>query len=179
MSGVVREVNTTNGSVGYRNVIQAMQEFSDYAVYLYINDDIDLNSCQLATYNYNQDLETHPRLTQRPDAHPGRALWDEPSSFAPEQRARTLQFTGVLGSVDVRSFCDAAYVPARISTELTGILQQFLEYNVILELGVGLALVAIESTEEWVDWNEGRGRGVSSRVTAQILGVWDEYVASG
>ncbi|KAG0011344.1 hypothetical protein BGZ81_002234 [Podila clonocystis] len=128
MAGIVREVNTTKDFVGHKTLVQTMQEFPDYARYLYTNDYVFLNPCQLATRDVGRTV-----------------------SFTAEQRARIVQFTGVPGQVDVRSFCDAVYIPARISAKLIGILQRFLEHNVFLEMGVGLVLVAIESTEEWMD----------------------------
>lgn len=43
LAGIVREVNTTNGFVGYKTLVQAMHDFPDYAGYLYTNDDVVLN----------------------------------------------------------------------------------------------------------------------------------------
>jgi len=142
-------VNTTNDIVGYKTLVQAMHDFPDYAGYLYTNDDMLLNPYQLATYDQTKVRKQVP--TRPKDVHDGpwplhrattgigrclaRAMWDDPTSFTPEQRERIVQFTGVPGPVDVRAFCDAVYVPARISCELTTVLERFLTHNVFLEMG--------------------------------------------
>ncbi|KAF9165211.1 hypothetical protein DFQ26_000421 [Actinomortierella ambigua] len=58
------------------------------------------------------------------------------------------------GPVNVRSFADGVYVPRRIGTELSAVLKKFYAHEIFLELALGLALIAVEPTENWVNWKE-------------------------
>ncbi|KAF9922488.1 hypothetical protein BGZ67_010521, partial [Mortierella alpina] len=177
----LKEVVTENpydqGATGYRSLIDAMEKYPNYKGYLYTNDDTVLNVVQLEKLDQDKvwkqvpdlDHELHDRSKPRPDewheGHPGFGLymwdkpetgymWDDPTALTDEQRKRIATFTKVDGPVDIQSFVDAVYVPRRIAVELTDVLKRFLMHNVFSELGVGLALVAIEPTENWQSWKE-------------------------
>ena len=81
-------------------------------------------------------------------------MWNDSTSLTAEQRQRVRDFTKVEGPVEIQAFVDAVYIPRRISVELNAILTRFHKYGVFSETAVGLALVAIEPTENWVNWNE-------------------------
>jgi hypothetical protein len=81
-------------------------------------------------------------------------MWNDPTSLTAEQRQRIATFTKVDGPADIRAYVDSVYVPARISVELTDVLNRFLKNRVFLEVAVGLALVAVEPTENWESWKE-------------------------
>ncbi|KAF9980620.1 hypothetical protein BGZ65_004878 [Modicella reniformis] len=165
---VVKNVNNDDGSKGYASLIMAMEEHPNYSGYLYTNDDTVLNVRQLAQYDLDKVWKQVPVLAE--DVHdrskppptiwfhwdkPGTtAMWNDPTSLTEGQKKKIAEFTGVQGPADIRAFVDAVYVPGRIAPEVKDILSRFLKHNVFLELGVGLALVAVESPKNWVSWEE-------------------------
>ncbi|KAF9897140.1 hypothetical protein BX616_006111, partial [Lobosporangium transversale] len=167
LQGVVRSVSHNEGNIGYKSLVMAMEEFPNYSGYLYTNDDTLLNVHQLATYDLDKVWKHVPILSEdlrdrsKPPPYswhwerPGTTdMWNDPTSFTDIQRERIAKFTGIPGPADIRAFCDAVYVPGRISLEVKDVLTRFLKHDVFLELGVGLALIAVEPTENWVDWKE-------------------------
>ncbi|KAF9926148.1 hypothetical protein BGZ67_008254 [Mortierella alpina] len=166
-----------DGGTSYRNLVDAMEKYPNYKGYLYTNDDTVLNVFQIETFDQDKvwkqvpDLahDVHDRSKPPPSEwHVGRTegastmwylpesgyMWDDPTSLTEKQRERIATFTKADGPVDIRAFLDAVYVPRRIAVELADVLKRFLEHRVFLELAVGLALVAVEPTENWLSWNE-------------------------
>ncbi|GJJ75665.1 hypothetical protein EMPS_08023 [Entomortierella parvispora] len=178
LKDTVTENPYDEGATGYRSLVDAMEKYPDYKGYLYTNDDTVLNVFQIATFDQDKVWKEVPSLEYaihdlskpRPEvwhlnAPPGYGLfmWDkpetgkmyaDPTSLTEEQLKRIAAFTKVDGPVDVQSYADAVYVPRRIAVELTDVLKRFLKHNVFLELGVGLALIAVEPTENWESWKE-------------------------
>ncbi|KAG0247777.1 hypothetical protein BG011_000926, partial [Mortierella polycephala] len=164
---MVKNIDNDHGMIGYKSLVMAMEEYPNYSGYLYTNDDTVLNVFQLAEFDQDKVWKHVPVLTEdiRDRSKPppfhwhwekpeSTNMWNDPTSLTKAQKQRIADFTKVQGPADIRAYCDAVYVPARISLELTDVLTRFLKHNVFLELGVGLALVAIEPTENWVDWTE-------------------------
>ena len=171
LTDIVIEMPYDQGSTNYRSLVLAMEKYPEYAGYLYTNDDTVLNVHQLAEFDQdkvwrhvpNATVDIHDRSTPVPDGEDywphwprpeSGELWNDTSSFTTEQKKRIETFTGIEGAVDIRSFSDALYVPKRISVELGQLLNRCLNYKVFLELAVGLALIAVEPTANWVDWTE-------------------------
>ncbi|KAF9367989.1 hypothetical protein CPB97_005078, partial [Podila verticillata] len=177
LKDTVTENPYDGGATGYRSLIDAMEKYPNYKGYLYTNDDTVLNVFQIEKLDQDKvwkevpDLahNIHDRSKPHPNEwhlnRPGVALymwdkpetghmWDDPTSLTDEQRKRIATFTKVDGPVDIQAFVDAVYVPRRIAVELTDVLKRFLKHNVFLELCVGLALVAVEPTENWQSWKE-------------------------
>ncbi|KAI9236926.1 MAG: hypothetical protein BYD32DRAFT_462048 [Podila humilis] len=167
LTGVVQNISHNSGQVSYKTLLQVMEDYPDYKGYLYTNDDAILNVYQLATFPQDKIWKQIPvhvkdlRDRSKPERFPWRwhmpevgHMWDDPASFTEEQRARIERFTGIKGPTDIRSYMDAVYIPRRISEELMGLYRHFLKYDVYFELGTGLAMVAVEPTENWVNWNE-------------------------
>ncbi|GJJ75015.1 hypothetical protein EMPS_07373 [Entomortierella parvispora] len=168
LNDLVIEVPTDAGYASYRSLTWAMERFPDYAGYLFTNDDVVLNVHQIAEFDQDKvwkhvpsaKLDVHNLLMAAPDSWEqwwrpeSGELSRDPGSFTTEQRERIAAFSGIQGPIDVRSYADAVYVPKRISVELTKVLNQCLKYNVFLELALGLSLIAVEPTENWVDWTE-------------------------
>ena len=171
MADLVTEIPYDAGHASYRSLVLAMEKYPDYAGYLFTNDDGVLNIHQIAEFDQDKVWKRVPDTTS--DVHvfskpiPKKARdwphWEktesgrlsrDPTSFTAEQRERIAAFSGAQGPVDIRAFADAVYVPGRISAELTKVLNQFLNYNVYLELALGLALVAVEPTGHWLSWTE-------------------------
>ncbi|KAF9178582.1 hypothetical protein BGZ51_005257 [Haplosporangium sp. Z 767] len=166
--GIVKSVDNDRGNTGYRSLVMAMEEYPNYSGYLYTNDDTVLNVFQLAEFDQDkvwkhvpilsEDLRDRSKPPPFPWHHWGKPgttnMWNDPTSLTEVQKQRIANFTKIQGPADIKSYCDAVYVPARISLELKDVLTRFLKYDVFLELGVGLALVAVEPTQDWVDWTE-------------------------
>ncbi|KAG0201187.1 hypothetical protein BGX28_005934 [Mortierella sp. GBA30] len=163
----VTEVDTSQGFTGYRSLVNAMEKYPNYAGYLYTNDDTVLNVFQLAEFDQDKVWKHVPVLSEdlrdrsKPPPFewhwekPGTTnMWNDPTSLTDVQKERIANFTKVQGPADIKAFCDAVYVPNRISLELKDVLTRFLKHDVFLELGVGLALIAVEPPENWVDWKE-------------------------
>ncbi|KAF9966562.1 hypothetical protein BGZ73_000977, partial [Actinomortierella ambigua] len=156
------------GWAGYRSLIDAIEKYPNYTGYLYVNDDVVLNVRQLAQFDQNKVWkqvpdtvkDVHDKSKPAPDdwLQWGRPqtgeMWKDPNALTAEQKQRIATFTNVAGPVDIRAFCDAVYVPSRITAELHTVLKRFLDFNVFLELGVGLALLAVEPTTNWESWKE-------------------------
>ncbi|KAF9969163.1 hypothetical protein BGZ73_008603, partial [Actinomortierella ambigua] len=152
----------------YQSIADAVERFPKYRGYLYTNDDTLLNVYQLAGFDQDKVWkqvpdpikDVHDLSKAPPDdwfhwpKPEGRKMWEDATSLTAEQKARIAKFSKVDGPVDVRAFADAVYVPARIGQELAGVLKQFAKHNMFLELALGLALVAVEPTENWVSWKE-------------------------
>ncbi|KAF9180313.1 hypothetical protein BGZ51_006295, partial [Haplosporangium sp. Z 767] len=167
LEGVVKHVDSNHGMTGYKSLVMAMEEYPNYSGYLYTNDDTVLNVFQLAKFDQDKVWKHVPILSEdlrdrsKPPPYPWHwempgttKMWNDPTSLTKAQKQRIADFTKVQGPADIRAFCDAVYVPARISSELKDVLNRFHKHDVFLELGVGLALVAVEPTENWVDWTE-------------------------
>ncbi|KAF9934697.1 hypothetical protein BGZ67_003758 [Mortierella alpina] len=167
LKDLVTENPYDGGITSYRSLADAMEKYPNYSGYLYTNDDTVLNVFQLAEFDQDKVwkqvpvLENDLRDRSKPPPfewhweRPGTTnMWNDPTSLTAKQKERIANFTKVDGPADLRSFCDAVYVPARIAVELTDVLKRFVRHDVFLELGVGLALVAVEPTEKWEDWTE-------------------------
>ncbi|KAG0036009.1 hypothetical protein BGZ82_004832 [Podila clonocystis] len=168
LKDVVTEVPYDQGFTGYRSLVDAMEKYPNYSGYLYTNDDTVLNVFQLAKFDQDKvwkqlpdlaiDLHDRSKEPPVPWAHwneqESNNMWNDRTSLTAKQRERIAAFTKVDGPADIRAFVDAVYVPARISVELTDVLKRFLKNRVFLEVAVGLALVAVEPTENWESWKE-------------------------
>ncbi|KAF9315390.1 hypothetical protein BG003_003098 [Podila horticola] len=168
LKDVVTEIPYDKGFTGYRSLAHAMEKYPNYSGYLYANDDTVLNVFQLAKFDQDKvwkqvpnltiDLYDHSKDPPLPWPHWGEQetnnMWNDPTSLTAEQRQRITTFTKVDGPADIRAYVDAVYVPSRISVELTDVLNRFLKNRVFLEVAVGLALVAVEPTENWESWKE-------------------------
>ncbi|KAF9968959.1 hypothetical protein BGZ73_008965, partial [Actinomortierella ambigua] len=165
---LVSEVPYDKGYTQYRSIADAIERFPSYKGYMYTNDDTLLNVFQLAELDPDKIWkevpdpirDVHDISQPPPDSwthwtnRKGDALWQGATSFTAEQRARIAKFTKVQGPVNVRAYSDAVYVPARVAKELAGVLREFVKYDVFLEVALGLALVAVDSPENWVNWKE-------------------------
>ncbi|KAF9335993.1 hypothetical protein BG006_010048 [Podila minutissima] len=168
LKDVVTEVFYDEGYTGYRSLVHAMENYPNYSGYLYTNDDTVLNVFQLAKFDQDKVWKRVPdiatELHDRSKAPPGRwshwnergssKMWKDPTALTAKQRQRIATFTKVDGPADISAYVDAVYVPGRISVELTDVLSRFLKHRVFLEVAVGLALVAVEPTENWASWKE-------------------------
>lgn len=168
LAGRVKSIHNNRGWLGYKSLMAAMEEYPNFKGYLYTNDDTVLNIHKLATFDQDQvwkkvpafpdDIHDRSKEPVVPWYHWNRKesadMWNDATPFTTEQRQRVRDFTKVEGPVDIKAFADAVYVPRRISVELNQLLTRFLKHSVFLEMAVGLALVAIEPTENWVNWNE-------------------------
>ncbi|KAG0097462.1 hypothetical protein BGZ93_002696 [Podila epicladia] len=168
LKDVVTEVFYDNGFTGYRSLAHAMEKYPNYSGYLYTNDDTVLNVFQLAKLDQDKvwkkvpdlaiDLHDHSKAPASPWFNWNKLesydMWNDTTSLTAKQKQRIATFTKVDGPADIRAYVDAVYVPARISVELTDVLNRFLKHSVFLEIAVGLALVAVEPTENWYSWKE-------------------------
>lgn len=166
--GIVKGLDTQWGELGYMSLVDAMETHPGYKGYLHTNDDVILNVHQLANYDKDkvwksiprQILDIHDRTKDWPDdwwiwgweAQEG--VWSDKALFKPEQRERIANFTGVPGPADVRAWADAFYVPGRLVPEFVPLMCKMKEHRVHLELAVGVVLLAIEPTTNWVPWKE-------------------------
>ncbi|KAG0248896.1 hypothetical protein DFQ27_000545, partial [Actinomortierella ambigua] len=168
LKDIVTEISYDKGYTSYRNIADAIDKYPDYDGYLYTNDDTLLNVYQLAELDQDKIWkmvpdrveDVHDLTKAPPDSWPHwknlrtMDMWNDPTSFTTEQRERIAKFSNVEGQANVRAFADGVYVPGRVSKELAEVLRKFLKYEVFLEVGLGLALIAVEPTENWVSWNE-------------------------
>ncbi|KAF9949453.1 hypothetical protein BGZ72_008773 [Mortierella alpina] len=168
LTGRVKSVISNRGHLGYKSLLAAMEEYPNYKGYLYTNDDTLLNIYQLTTFDQDKVWKKVPifpeEINDRSKEPPvpwfhwneknSSNMWNDSTSLTAEQRQRVRDFTKVEGPVEIQAFIDAVYIPRRISVELNAILTRFHKYGVFSETAVGLALVAIEPTENWVNWNE-------------------------
>ncbi|KAF9926146.1 hypothetical protein BGZ67_008252, partial [Mortierella alpina] len=186
LKDVVSENPYDGGNTGYRSLVDAMEKYPNYKGYLYTNDDTVLNVFQIAEFDQNKvwkqvpDLAVDLRDRSKPPPYPwhwemqeSTNMWNDPTSLTDKQREMITTFTKIDGPADIRSFCDAVYVPSRISAELTGALKRFLKHNVFLELSVGLALISVEPTENWESWKE------SYLWYGGERDLWRDYLKSG
>lgn len=168
LHSIVTEVPYDKGFTGYRAIADAVRKYPDYAGYLYTNDDTALNVFQLAQLDLDKvwkrvpdPSEVHDRAKPAPSdwywwgkpeiGH----LWDDPSALSVKQKQQIALFSGTVGPVDISAQCDFTYVPGRLSAALARLLNKFVEHKVHLEMAVGLALVAVETTEAWEKrWRE-------------------------
>ncbi|KAF9158319.1 hypothetical protein DFQ26_007758, partial [Actinomortierella ambigua] len=168
LKDMVTEISYDQGFTSYRNLADAIDKYPNYTGYLYTNDDTLLNVYQLTEFDQDKvwklvpdpDKDVHQLYKSPPDdwyqwSKPqGLKMWSDPTSLTAEQKARIAKFCKVDGPVNVRSFADGVYVPRRIGTELSAVFKRFLVHDVFLEHAVGLALIAVEPTENWVSWKE-------------------------
>lgn len=151
----------------YRALADAMEKYPNFSGYLYTNDDTVLNVFQLAEFDQDKVWKKVPghadEIRDRSKPPPNEwhwlksestAMWNDPTSFTDDQRKRISAFTKVDGPADIKAYSDAVYVPSRIAAEVADVLKRFAKHSVFLELAIGLALVAVESPENWVDWQE-------------------------
>jgi len=164
----VNPVESLDGQLSYISLITAMEKHPGYKGYLHTNEDVVLNPRQLSQYSKDKVWKQVPRIpldlhqlselapddwwVWNWDAQP--EMWKDTELFTTEQRDRIVKFTGSSAPTDVRAWCDAVYVPARLVTEFVPLMHKFYNHKVHLELAVGLALLAIEPTEDWVSWKE-------------------------
>ncbi|KFH71703.1 hypothetical protein MVEG_01998 [Podila verticillata NRRL 6337] len=167
-AGVVNRVYALNGQLSYISLVTAMEQYPGYRGYLHTNDDVILNPRQLSQYSKDKvwksvpriPVDVHDRSGMAPDDWglwnwaPQANMWSDTALFTTEQRERIAKFTGIAGPSDVRAWCDAVYVPARVVPEFAPLMLKLYEHEVHLELAVGLALLAIEPTGDWVGWKE-------------------------
>ncbi|KAG0259631.1 hypothetical protein DFQ27_003957 [Actinomortierella ambigua] len=164
----VSEAAYDEGFTSYRSIADAIEKYPDYDGYLYTNDDTLLNVYQLAEFDQDKvwkpvpdrykDVHDLSRAPPNKWPHWGKIktteMWNDPTSLTAKQRERIADFHGLKGQAHIRAYADGVYVPARISKELAGVLKTFAKYEVFLEGALGMALIAVEPTENWVRWQE-------------------------
>ncbi|KAG0036357.1 hypothetical protein BGZ82_004325 [Podila clonocystis] len=172
MAGIVREVNTTKGFVRHRTLIQTMQEFPDYAGYLYTNDDVVLNPYQLATYD---KIKIWKHVHARPISGPTAA--DRPTfgtgGYPAKERCGTIPRASRLSSAHASCSSRASQdksMRARSATLSAPGTQR------VPGDGGRTGLVVIESTEELVDWNE---LYLWDQVTGHKCATWHGFLEPG
>ncbi|KAG0038418.1 hypothetical protein BGZ83_003093, partial [Gryganskiella cystojenkinii] len=154
----------------YHGLADIMERYPEYTGYLYTNDDTVLNLHQLFGFDLDKvwkqvpslesDIHDRSKPVPAPPYHwhwakkESTKMWNDPTSFTDKQLDRIHTFAKVDGPVDIRGLCDAVYIPRRISVELTDALRRFLKHGVFLELAVALAIVSVESPENWESWKE-------------------------
>lgn len=156
-------MDTKSGQQCYIVLADSMERYPGYAGYFHTNDDVVLNPRQLAKYDKNTAWKKVPVASEiqdrsKPPPPDGWSwgigsqeyVWSDPITFTPEQRVRIVNFTGVPGPADIRAFVDAVYVPTRIVPESAPLMRRIYKNKGHLELTIGLGLVAVEPTENWV-----------------------------
>ncbi|KAF8951652.1 hypothetical protein BGZ52_010451 [Haplosporangium bisporale] len=135
---MVKPLETNYSIFGYLTLVDAMEQHPGYRGYLHTNDDVVLNPRQLATYDKNKiwkDVSRDPE-----DLHdlsqPGPDPWTMWS----------METSGM--------WMDAVYVLGRLEPEFTALIRKMHEHKIHLELVMGVALVVLEPTTEWVRWKE-------------------------
>ncbi|KFH71430.1 hypothetical protein MVEG_01729 [Podila verticillata NRRL 6337] len=146
---MVKPLETNYSSFGYLT-LDAMEQHPGYRGYLHTNDDVVLNPRQLATYDKNKTWKDVPRVPE--DLHdlsqPGpdpwtmwsmetSGMWSDTTLFTPEQRGRIAKSQEIQDRVMVYSLD-----------------QKMHEHKIHLELVMGVALLVLEPTTEWVRWKE-------------------------
>ncbi|KAF9375977.1 hypothetical protein CPB97_011120 [Podila verticillata] len=107
LTGVVRNVSHNSGQVGHKTLLQVMQDYPNHKGNFYTNDDAILNVYQLATFPQDKIWKQIPvhvkdlRDRSKSERFPGRwhvpevgHMWDDPTGFAEEQRARIHEHQG-------------------------------------------------------------------------------------